>query len=123
MLATATLALGILAPLPALAGTNPLGAVDCSGQASNSSLCVGRGNTEDPLTGPNGTIIRAANVMALVAGFVAVIFLVIGGIKYVTSGGDSSGVASAKNTVIYALVGLVIIALSRSILGFVLGRL
>jgi hypothetical protein len=54
---------------------------------------------------------------------VSVIFLVWGGFKYITSNGDSSGVSTAKSTIIAALIGLVIAALARPIVNFVIGKL
>ena len=46
--------------------------------------------------------------------------IIIGGIKYVTSNGDSSGVTSAKNTILYAVVGLVVAVMAYTIVNFVL---
>ena len=52
-------------------------------------------------------------------GIIAVIMLIIGGIKYVLSGGDSKKVTDAKNTVLYAIIGLVIAVFSYAIVNFV----
>ena len=56
----------------------------------------------------------------IVAGFVAVIVIIIGGIRYATSAGDSSSVQSAKNTVQYAVIGLVVIIMAAAITDFVI---
>lgn len=93
----------------------------CTGSGSSSSVCQGDGS--DPIAGPNGAILSVTSILALVAGIVSIIFLVYGGMKYVTSGGDSAGVSSAKNTIIAALVGLLIAALARPIVAFVIGKL
>lgn len=53
----------------------------------------------------------------------AVLFIVIGGFKYVQSQGDPQETAKARNTIIYAVVGLIVAILSASIVGFVLGGL
>lgn len=58
--------------------------------------------------------------MSIILGAIAVIMIVIGGFKFVTSGGDTNAVASAKNTIIYALVGLVVVALAQVIVHYVL---
>lgn len=58
----------------------------------------------------------------LVAGIVAVIVIIIGGIRYTTSGGDSGGVQSAKNTILYAVVGLVVIIMASAITTFVINN-
>ena len=50
------------------------------------------------------------------------IVIVVAGFKYVTSAGDASKIASAKNTLIYAIVGLIIVAMSQAIVRFVLQR-
>lgn len=60
------------------------------------------------------------NIMSLVVGIVAVIMIIYGGLRYITSGGDSGAVGNAKNTLIYAIIGLVIVALAQVIVHFVL---
>lgn len=61
-------------------------------------------------------------VISIIAGFAAVIMIMIAGIKYITSGGDSSSIASAKATLIYALIGAVVVALAQLIVKYVLGQ-
>ena len=58
-----------------------------------------------------------------VTSVIAVIFVVVGGINYMTSGGDPTKAQKAKNTIIYALIGLAICALSFAIVNFVIGKL
>lgn len=60
------------------------------------------------------------NIFSLVVGVIAVIMIIVGGLRYITSGGDSGKVSAAKTTIIYALVGLVIVALAQLIVHFVL---
>lgn len=60
------------------------------------------------------------NLMLFILGAIAVVMIVIGGIKYATSNGDSSAVTSAKNTILYAVVGLVVAILAYAIVNFVL---
>lgn len=55
-------------------------------------------------------------------GVVSVIMIIIGGLKYITSAGDSGNVSGAKNTILYAIIGLVIVALSQIIVRFVLAK-
>jgi hypothetical protein len=59
----------------------------------------------------------------MIVGIMSVIMLIISGIRFVTAGGDSNHVASAKNTLIYALVGLVIVAFAQIIVKLVLTRI
>ncbi len=70
----------------------------------------------------NSTLSSVINIASLVVGAISVIMIIIGGLKYVSSQGDSTGTASAKNTVIYAVVGLVIVALSQIMVRFVVNR-
>lgn len=56
-------------------------------------------------------------------GLLSVIFVAIGGLKYVLSGGDPQGTAKAKNTIIYALVGLIVAVSAFTIVEFVASRI
>lgn len=60
------------------------------------------------------------NIFSIIVGIVAVIMIIYGGFRYITSGGDSGNVGNAKNTLIYAIVGLIIVALAQLIVRFVL---
>lgn len=70
----------------------------------------------------NTTLTLVINIFSLIVGIVAVIMIIVGGLKYITSGGDSGNVTGAKNTIIYAIVGLVVVALAQFIVKFVLAR-
>jgi|AntRauTorckE6833_2_1112554.scaffolds.fasta_scaffold44394_2 hypothetical protein len=65
-------------------------------------------------------ITTTINVFSLVVGVISVIMIIIGGLKYITSGGDSGNVTGAKNTILYAVIGLVVVALAQVIVRFVL---
>lgn len=60
------------------------------------------------------------NIFSIIVGITAVIMIVYAGFRYVTSGGNQESVKSAKQTLIYALIGLVIVALAQVIVKFVL---
>lgn len=103
----------------------------CSGIANsvntgvNQSIAGGTNPACDSSTGLNdnsiGTISKkVVTIFSEIVGFVSVIFIVYGGFRYITSGGDSGKVGNAKNTIIYALVGLIIVALAQTIIHFVL---
>ena len=68
------------------------------------------------------TVQTAINIVSWIVGIIAVIMIIVGGAKYVTSGGDSNGVQSAKNTIMYALIGIVIVALAQVIVQFTLRK-
>ena len=55
-----------------------------------------------------------------IAGIVAVIVIIIGGIRYASSNGDSAGVQSGKNTILYAVVGLIVIIMAAAITNYVI---
>lgn len=86
-----------------------------SGSASSSSVCKSKGDALGPL------IKTVIGLLIYIAGAIAVIMIIIGGIRYITSNGDSSGVTGAKNTILYAVVGLVVTILAYTIVKFVLG--
>ena len=75
------------------------------------------------LFGDAGVFKQITNTILYIVGIVAVIMLIIGGIKYVVSGGDSKKVTDAKNTVLYAIIGLVIAFLAFAIVNFVISAL
>jgi uncharacterized membrane protein len=95
--------------------------------AVNFALQVGRANcakgkgTQTNLFGSGGVFSTITNVLLFLIGAVSVIMLIIGGIRYTISGGDSSAVTAAKNTILYAIVGIVVALLAYAIVNFVLG--
>lgn len=70
--------------------------------------------------GAFGLVADVINILSIVVGAAAVIVIIIGGIRYVVSGGDSAGVQGAKNTILYAIVGLVVALFAQVIVRFVL---
>ena len=75
------------------------------------------------IDGSNGVIRTVSNILIWVVGIVAVIMIVWSGFKYITTAGDASKVASAKSSLIYAIVGLIIAILAYAIVNFVMERL
>lgn len=89
----------------------------CDPNVQGGAECA-RGNlTFDPLT---SQITNIVNTLIFVAGIIAVIFIIIGGVRYITSQGDEKGIESAKNTILYAVIGLVVVVLAFAIVNFVL---
>lgn len=70
----------------------------------------------------NDIIATVINIFSIVVGVTAVIMIIVGGFQYITSGGDSGKVTTAKNTILFAIVGLVIVALAQVIVNFVLSK-
>ncbi len=88
---------------------------DAKGQMTTALNNVNDGNSTDLGAG----IQTGINILLFLIGAVAVIVIIIGGIKYVTSNGESSAVQSAKNTIMYAVVGLLVAILAFAIVNFV----
>ncbi len=63
------------------------------------------------------------DVFSIIVGAVSVIMIIIGGLRYITSSGDSGNVQAAKNTILYAIVGLVIVIFAQTIVRFVVDRI
>ena len=59
------------------------------------------------------------NVLLFIIGAVSVIMIILGGIRYVLSNGDSSQITAAKNTILYAVIGLIVALLAYAIVNFV----
>jgi type IV secretion system pilin len=72
------------------------------------------------LFGATGIFTTISNVMLFVVGAISVIMIVIGGLRYVVSGGNTSNVTAAKNTILYAIVGLIISMLAYAAINFVI---
>ncbi len=111
---TGLLLLVLATPLnPALAGgactdnNTVAGGINCAG---------GQGNPN--LTGPGGIITNLINALLFIAGAIGVLMLILGGLKFVTSQGNEKSITSAKNTILYAIIGLVVVILSYGIASF-----
>ncbi len=99
----------------------------CSGGAtagsnvSSSAFCKDT-QTTNPIIGTNGVLNDVINIITAIAGFVAVIMIIVAGLQMITSSGKPEKISSARNTIIYASVGLIVIALARIIIGFIISR-
>lgn len=114
MAAALALAIGInLAPAAAFAAFG-------GGVAGGASSARGADQPAD-LFGQAGIFTTITNVMLFIIGAVSVIMIIIGGLRYILSGGDSGAVTSAKNTILYAIVGIIVALLAYAIVQFVIG--
>ncbi|HUD06391.1 MAG TPA: hypothetical protein VMR34_00740 [Candidatus Saccharimonadales bacterium] len=86
------------------------------GEIDSSGNCDAAGGTSD-LSKIIGTVL---NILSLVVGIAAVVMIIVAGLRYILSGGESQNVNNAKNTLIYAVVGLVVVALAQIIVHFVI---
>lgn len=87
-------------------------------------LAGGTNDCSEPATGPtvNSTVKLVVSILSFIVGVLAVIMIIIGGLKYVTSSGDANNITSAKNTILYAVIGLVVAVLAQVIVRFVLNQ-
>ncbi len=83
--------------------------------------CAQGNNQSSDLFGSQGVFKIITNVLLFIIGAISVIMLIIGGIRYTVSGGDSGAVTSAKNTILYAIVGIVVALLAFAVVNFVIG--
>lgn len=87
------------------------------------AYCDTTDQRNDPLTGSQGLLTKITNIVGFTAGLVAVIMVIVGGFRFVLSRGDSAKVVTARQTILYALVGLVVIIVARQIVLFILSTL
>ena len=81
------------------------------------SACTGG---TDAIATLNNLVARFINLLSIIVGIVSVIMIIFGGFRYITSAGRDTSVTSAKNTILYAIIGLVIVVLAQVIVRFVL---
>jgi hypothetical protein len=115
-------ALGLLILTPALSY-----AADCNATDTASAIQCGTDNAAGVPNGSqsasstlNSTTENVINILSLVAGAAAVIMLIVGGFRYVTSAGNPESAKGAKNTILYAVIGLIIVGAAQIIVHFVL---
>jgi len=90
----------------------------CTGDNANTALCKGRNEDQLP-----AMIKNIVNVLLYVLGAVSVIVIIMAGIFYTLSAGESAQVTKAKNTLLYAVVGLIVAILSYAIVNFVIDKI
>lgn len=94
------------------------GSTDITGGANGGAQCAQPSGVPGTLSvgGLFGTV---ANVLIFIVGAVSVIVLIVGGLRYVLSGGNAAQVQGAKNTILYAIVGIVVAVAAYAIVQFV----
>lgn len=117
MLIVPVLALGVSLVAPAMQSTD-VAAFDQS-ITDGASAAQGKDQSSE-LFGDGGIFMTITNVLLFIIGAISVIMLIIGGIRYVVSAGDSTAVTGAKNTILYAIVGIVVALLAYAVVNFVL---
>ncbi len=113
--AVAMLSFGLMAQ-PALA------ACDVNGGFEGGINCARGDKTPDSIFDEGGVFTTVVNVLLFIIGAISVIMIIFAGIKYTTSSGDAAKVGEAKNTILYAVIGLIVAVLAYAIVNFVLKR-
>jgi len=104
---------------PAAAFEQSIGDGATSAQGKGQSGCLFSG--ESCPDGGTPIFQTITNVLLFIVGAISVIMLIIGGIRYTVSGGDSTAVTSAKNTILYAVIGIIVSLLAFAVVNFVIG--
>lgn len=92
----------------------------CKG--ANLSNDISDCKSDEAATKVEGTLEKIINLLTLIVGIVAVILIILSGLRFITANGDSNSIQSARNGIIYALVGLIIVALAQAIVRFIIVR-
>ena len=93
----------------------------CTGSQAASDTTSGNCTTKgDPSAGLTNLAKTITKWFSIIVGAISIIMIIYGGFRYITSGGDSGRVGNAKNTLIYAIIGLIIVALAQLIVNFVI---
>ena len=114
LVAAVILSVGVFALVPAF----PVGAVnvidDACNSGSDSTICDNRDeNVSD-------VVAIVVNTLLFIVGIISVVMIIVGGLRYTTSGGDSGSVTAAKNTILYAVIGLVVSIVAYAVVNWVL---
>lgn len=86
--------------------------------ASGADCAQGNGQPSQ-LVGNGGIFNRITSILLFVVGALAVVMLIFGGIRYIVSGGDQNNVTAAKNTILYAIIGIIVALLAYAAVKFV----
>lgn len=102
----------LFVPVKSLAATcnttSAAGGVGCAGQ-----------NIQANLTGPGGILSNVIIVLITLAGIISVIMIIVGGLRYVFSAGNEKATAGAKDTILYAVIGLIICVVAFAIVTYI----
>jgi hypothetical protein len=114
-----SLAVGTTYAAPPDLGPSCPGGDTAQGQVLNG---VGETGSDCDDRGVNNAIATAVNILSYIVGVAAIIVVIYSGFKYITAAGETNKVGNAKNTLIYALIGLIIAALAQFLVHFVLNQ-
>ncbi len=117
LVATGMFMLGVAGS--ALVPAASVAALDPSAAVKDGVTAAGDDGSGKGLRGQLKTVV---NVLLFVLGSIAVIMIVVGGIRYALSAGDSSAITAAKNTILYAIIGVVVALLAYAIVNWIIDQ-
>lgn len=99
----------------------------CNGTARSSTLCQEASKSQttasNSLFGQDGVITKGTRIVAMVVGIASIIAIIVGALRYVISSGDPTNINNAKNSIIYAIIGLVVAVIAQGIVVFLLSNI
>lgn len=113
--------LGLVAPMNASAA--PLECDKDKLTARMGSICAKSDDQKSSLFGDGSIFSNITNTALFIIGAISVIMLIYGGIRYTISGGNEKSVTAAKNTILYAVVGIIVALLAFALVNFVIANI
>ena len=101
--------------------TAPVSALGEGGAPAGVNAARGDNTPSNLVNGDSSIVRRAINIMLFGVGVLSVVMLIFGGFRYVISGGKKESVTNAKNTILYAIIGLLVAVFAYAIINFILG--
>lgn len=111
----------LFAPVAPTANAQAACGTASDGIQAGINCAEGKGVPTTLFGGTDSIFTQIVNVLLFLIGAISVIMLIYGGIRYTTSGGNSANVTAAKNTILYAIIGLIIAFLAFAVVNWVLG--
>jgi hypothetical protein len=116
-------AASLFMPALAIAVVSLVSPVGAESKIQEGANAVGSNGGPTDIFGAGGVFTTVINIALFIIGSLSVVMLIIGGIRYTLSGGNKDAVTSAKNTILYAIIGVVVAILAYAIVNFVLTSL
>lgn len=117
LMVAAALVIGLGGTILAAPTASAVNVFDQCGSNADAAVC--KAQSEDSAT---SMITIVINTLLFIIGIIAVIMIIVGGIRYTVSNGNASSTKEAKDTILYAVIGLIIAMMAYAIVNFVVGR-
>lgn len=116
-------ALAVVTPQTVLADDSFNKICSTTDNSNDSTVCQEKNNKDNPLWGPTGVITKATQLISILVGIASVFMIIISGIRFITSSGDPNTVNGAKNTLLYAVIGLIVAVVAQVLVGTVISKI